>query len=274
MPNTFTDIEYAYQSAAQKLDVYFPSGLLGPFPVIVWLHPGGFTMGDKSMVKSSLDNMLGRGYAVVSANYRLADEAIFPAQIYDAKAAVRWIGANATKYNFNPGEIAAWGVSAGSTFAALLGTSANVKELEDFSMGNLHESCRVSAVVALIGPYDFINMDSQLVQQGFKPLHDNINSGESRIIGGQLSKFPERCKTISPMTYITSEASPFYLQEGNADEIVPYLQSVNFAEALIIAIGKENVELNLIENANHFDAVHYSPENMKRALDFLDKYLK
>jgi acetyl esterase/lipase len=218
--------------------------------------------------------MLDRGYAVVSVNYRLADEALFPAQIYDAKAAVRWIRANAIKYNFNPGEIAAWGVSAGSTFAALLGTSANVKELEELSMGNPTESSRVSAVVALIGPMDFLNMDPQLVQQGFKPIHDVNTSGESIVIGGQISKFPERCKVISPMTYITSDSSPFYLQQGNADEIVPYLQSVNFAKALTTAIGKEKVTLNLLENANHFDPVHSSPENMNKALDFLDRFLK
>jgi acetyl esterase/lipase len=274
MPDFLKDIEYAAQSTAQKLDIYFPSGISGPFPVIVWLHPGGFNRGDKSMVKSSLDYLLGRGYAVVSANYRLADEAHFPAPIYDVKAAVRWIRANAAKYHFDPGKIAAWGVSAGSTFAALLGTSANVKELEDLSLGNPTESSRVSAVVALIGPFDFLNMDSQLVQQGFRPIHDTNTSGESLVIGGQLSKFPERCKAISPMTYITSDSSPFYLQNGKADQIVPYLQSANFAEALTAAIGKEKVTLNLIEDTNHFDSIYYSPENMNKALDFLGRFLK
>ena len=274
MQRIYKDIEYAFQSVAQKLDIYLPSGTSGLTPVILWLHPGGFTMGDKSMVYSFLDYFLDRHYAVVSANYRLADEAIFPAQIYDAKAAVRWIRANTAKYDFNSVKIAAWGISAGSTFATLLGTSAHVRELEDLSMGNPDESSMLSAVVAFIGPYDFLNMDSQLVQQGFKPIHDTATSGLSQVIGGRLSEFPDRCKAISPLSYITSGSCPFYLQHGTADEIVPYLQSVNLAEALIAVIGKDKVLLNLIENAGHFDPVHYSPENMKKALDFLDKYLK
>jgi acetyl esterase/lipase len=274
MPDSFIDIKYATQSLSQKLDIYSPSTLPGLFPVILWLHPGGFTMGDKNMVKLSLRFMLTRGYAVVSANYRLADEAHFPAQIYDTKAAVRWIRTNATKYNFNPAKIAAWGVSAGGLFAALLGTAANIKELEDLSLGNPAESSQVSAVVAIISPIDFLNMDSQLVSLGMKPLHDNDTSGESLVIGGQISRFPERCKAISPMTYITADSASFYLQQGTADEIVPYLQSVNFAKALTAAIGKDKVDFNLIDNANHFDPIHNSPDNMNRALDFLDKCLK
>jgi len=101
MENVFTDIAYATQSGAQKLDIYLPSRVSGPYPVIVWLHPGGYTMGDKKMVEPVLDSILERGYAVTSVNYRLADEACFPAQIFDVKAAVRWIRANAARYNFN-----------------------------------------------------------------------------------------------------------------------------------------------------------------------------
>ena len=266
------DLKYAQQSERQKLDVYFPANSTGPRPVILFLHPGGFTRGSKDMVKPYLNLILLRGYVVVSANYRLADEARFPAQIHDAKAAVRWIRTNASLYNFNSEKIAAWGVSAGGIFAALLGTTPDVKKLEDLTMGNPELSSRVSAVVAIITPFDFINMDPQLISLGKKPIHDNESSGESQVIGGLISKYPDRCKAISPMTYISSESSPFYLQHGTADEIVPYLQSSNFAEKLITAIGKEKVDFNLIENANHFDQIHSAPDNINRALDFLDRF--
>jgi acetyl esterase/lipase len=275
MKNVFKDIAYATQSDAQKLDVYLPSNMLGPYPVIVWLHPGGYTGGDKKMVEPVLDYILDRGYAVASMNYRLADEACFPAQIFDAKAAVRWLRANAATYNLNREEIAAWGVSAGSTFAALLGTSANVGELEDLSMGNPNESSRVSAVVALIGPMDLLQMESQLIQLGYEPSHDvTTASGETRLIGGQPSEFSERCRAINPATYITTDCPPFYLQHGKADHVVPYLQSVNFARALTDTIGPEKVVLNLIEDVDHFDLIHYSWDNVNKALDFLDKYMK
>lgn len=274
MSNNLKDIAYAGQSSAQRLDLYLPSSVSDPCPVIVWLHPGGYTRGDKEGVMPVLDEILDRGYAVASMNYRLADEACFPAQIFDAKAAVRWIKANAAAYNLDKEAIAAWGVSAGSTFAALLGTAAGVSELEDLSMGNQKESSRVNAVVDLIGPVDFPNMNSQLVQLGYPPLSDDVVSGMAMLIGGQLNECPEICRAINPATYITSDCPPFYFQHGTADHLVPYLQSVNFARVLVDAIGQEHVTLNLIEGVDHFDSDHYSSENVNKALDFLDKHLK
>jgi acetyl esterase/lipase len=260
MQKFWEDVTYSTQSSSQKLDIYLPSKMQGPYPVILWLHPGGFTGGDKSMIDMNLDSILGRGYAAVSVNYRLADEAHFPAQIYDAKAAVRWIRANAKIYNFNPEKISAWGVSAGSTIAALLGTTANVKNMEDLSLGNQNESCKVNAVVSLMGPMDFSNVDPQLTNLGLKLLGENV------------STFYDRCKAINPMTYITIDSPPFYLQHGKADQVVPCSQSINFAKVLSAAIGEDKVALNLIEGADHFDPIHYSPENANRALDFLDRW--
>ena len=274
MDNILRDIEYCSQSEAQKLDIYLPSHVSGPYPVIVWLHPGGYTRGDKNMVEPVIDDILGRGYAVASANYRLADEACFPAQIFDAKAAVRWIRANSATYNFNRETIVAWGVSAGSTLAALLGTSTRVAELEDLSMGNINESSHVNAVVAVIGPMDFLQIDSQLVRLGYGRIHDYLISGLSRLIGGSPTQFPEKCREINPATYLTIDCPPFYLQHGTADHLVPYLQSVNFAEILIDTIGQKKVVLNLLKDVDHFNAEHNSPANIRKALDFLDRYLK
>jgi len=91
---------YAATSLSQKLDVYLPEGN-GPFPVILSIHGGAFKGGDKrdGQLTPMLEG-LKRGYAVVSINYRLSPEAIFPAQIFDVKAAVRWIRANAKQYKF------------------------------------------------------------------------------------------------------------------------------------------------------------------------------
>lgn len=274
MKKVFKEIAYAHQSNAQKLDLYLPSPVTEPCAVIVWLHPGGYIRGDKEMVEPVLNHVLERGYAVASANYRLADEASFPAQLYDVKAAVRWLKANADTYNINKETVAAWGVSAGSTFAALLGTTANIPELEDLSLGNPDESSRVNAVVDVIGPMDFLSMDSQLRQLGYGPLHAEVISGISVLIGGQLSEHPERCQAVNPATYITADCPPFYLQHGTADSLVPYLQSVDLARLLTDAIGQENVTLHLLEGVDHFDPEHNSPENVKRALDFLDMHLK
>ena len=140
---TFFDIPYATQSQVQKLDIYLPASGNKPYPVIVRFHGGGFLIGDKKMdIARSAEPMLANGYAVVDVGYRLGSEAIFPAQIYDAKASIRWTRANASKYGFNPDKIVAWGDSAGAFLAALLGTSSHVKELEDITMGNPDQSSR------------------------------------------------------------------------------------------------------------------------------------
>jgi len=92
------DVAYADKSAAQKLDVYLPNDGTGPFPVIIAIHGGAFKSGDKSGELGYLQEALTRGYAVVSVNYRLSGEGIFPAQINDVKAAIRFVKANASKY--------------------------------------------------------------------------------------------------------------------------------------------------------------------------------
>ncbi len=86
------------------------------------------------------------GYAVASINYRFANAAIFPAQIEDAKAAVRWLRANAAQYHFDPKRIAAFGNSAGGHLAALLGTTGGIKGFEG-NLGNAEQSSKVQAVV-------------------------------------------------------------------------------------------------------------------------------
>ncbi len=274
MTRTILDIRYATQSSTQKLDIYLPDSLKGPYPVIVWLHPGGFSRGIKEMIGPMVPAMLARGYAAVSVDYRLAGEANFPAQIFDAKSAVRWIRANAAGYDFNPGQIASWGISAGSTLAALLGTSGKIKELEDLSAGNASESSSVNAVVSWYGPMDFFNLNSQRIQLGQKPIINSENSGETQMLGGSISEVPEKYKAISPITYLNPECPPFYIQHGKSDELIPYLQSVRFAEALEAVIGKTRVNLKLIENVGHFDRIHSSSENIKAVLDFVDRQFK
>lgn len=97
----------------QKLDLYAPAGD-GPFPLIVWIHGGAFRMGDKA--SADPDNAvpldyLADGYAVASLNYRLSQHALFPAQIEDCKAAVRWLRAHAADYKLDPQRFGAWGPS-------------------------------------------------------------------------------------------------------------------------------------------------------------------
>ncbi len=113
----------------QKLDLYVPDQPDGPLPLIIWVHGGGWAAGSKDGCPPLRGGYTRRGYAVASIGYRLSGDAIFPAQIEDCKAAIRWLRAHAKEYNLDPDHFAAWGSSAGGHLVALLGTSGNRQDI-------------------------------------------------------------------------------------------------------------------------------------------------
>jgi len=122
--------------------------------VIVWVHGGAWLGGSKDRCPAL--SFLRDGFAVASVNYRLSQHALFPAQIEDCKAAVRWLRAQATTYMLDPDRIGVWGASAGGHLVALLGTTGDVKEFD--TGGHLAHSSRVQAVCDFFGPTDFTRM--------------------------------------------------------------------------------------------------------------------
>ena len=274
----FIDVPYADRSSAQKLDIYLPEIGEGPFPVIAYIHGGAFRFGDKgdSNVMPMLEG-LKRNYAIVSINYRMSGEAKFPALVHDAKAAVRWIRANAEQYQFNPDKVVAWGASAGAYLSTMLGVSARVMELNDLSLGNAHQPSNVQAVVNWFGPMDFLKMDEQLAEGGLtRPdiKHNASNSPESLLMGQPITEVPGLVYFANPESYISSNACPFLIQHGTKDMIVPVQQSINLAVKLEKAIGKKNVTLELLPDAGHADAQFETAQNVNKVLDFLDRCLR
>jgi acetyl esterase/lipase len=266
------DVAFATASEMQTLDVYVPEGD-GPFPVVIDLHPGGFVFGDKSN-PAAADVLLAAGYAVVSPNYRLSGEATFPAPIQDAKATVRWARANAEQYKLDPERIAAFGQSAGGNLAALLGTSCGVAELEGAELGNADQSSCVQAVVDWFGPIDFLTMDEQFAGTSCPANHDAADSPESRLLGGPVQSLPDAAKAANPITYVSPEAPPFFIQHGTADCNVPPQQSQQLYDALAPVVGENNVSLTFIEGAGHGGPQFTEAANLQKMLDFLDEHLK
>ncbi len=146
-------------------------------PLIVWIHGGAFLFGSKegSPVEPVPLDLLLEGYAVASIDYRLSPEAVFPAQLEDCKAAIRWLRAHAEEFGIDPNRIGVWGASAGGDLAALLGTTG---EIRDFEVGeNLGYSGRVQAVCDFFGPTDFLQMDAHRLPDG--QIHNVPDSPES-----------------------------------------------------------------------------------------------
>ena len=272
---TYKDVAYAAVSAAQKLDLYIPQGT-GPFALVIMVHGGGFMMGDKAdgAGLGGGDKILAQGYAIASLNYRLAAEAKFPAQIQDVKAAVRFLRANAQKFNLNPDKFAAFGASAGGNLVSLLGTSCGVAELEGAELGNAGQSSCVQAVVDWFGPIDFLKMDEQFTGTSCPVNHNDASSPESQVLGAAIQSVPEKAKAANPMTYINAKAPAFLIQHGTADCNIPPVQGQLLADALTQAIGKDKVTLTFIDGAGHGGSQFTTEANLKIVTDFLAKYLK
>jgi len=272
----YLDIPYATVSDAQKLDIYLPDAMDKPVPVIVAIHGGEFIRGDKG--DRQVDPMkegVHRGYAVVSLNYRLSGEAIFPAAIQDIKAAIRWIRANADKYNLNPDKIAVWGNSSGGHLVSLAGTSGGVAELEDLSLGNAEFASNVQAVVDWYGPINFLKMDEQFTKSGKGVAnHGEADSPESMFMGAKIGDVPDEVKKANPETYISADDPAFFIQHGTLDRAIPTQQSINFYNKLVPVLGEENVTLNLLKGARHADPAFGTEENLDLVFTFLDKELK
>jgi acetyl esterase/lipase len=273
---TYYDLVYATVSSAQKLDLYIPTTGSGLFPVVIMVHGGAFMFGDKSEGGglAGVDQLLAAGYAVASINYRLSGEATYPAQIFDAKAALRFLRANAVKYNLNPDKFGVWGASAGGNLASLLGTTCGEAELEGAELGNPDQSSCVQAVVDWFGPIDFLKMDEQFAGTSCPANHNEASSPESMLVGAAIQTVPDLVKTTNPMNYITADDPPFFIENGTADCNVPPAQSKNLADALSAVIGADKVIYISLDGAGHGGSQFATAENLQLVIDFLDKYLK
>ena len=263
------DLEYVPGGHQRnKLDLYLPKQAArqgrtsGPLPVIVWVHGGAWMGGSKKNCPAT--RFLRKGYAVASINYRLSQHAIFPAQIQDCKAAIRWLRANSNQYGLDAKRIGVWGSSAGGHLVALLGTAGDVKE---FDKGrNLKVSSRVQAVCDYFGPTDF----TKISRFPSKIRHDAPNSPESKLIGGPIQENKEAAQRANPITYVTKDDPPFLIVHGDKDQSVPHNQSQLLHDALKKAGVK--VRFHTVKGTGH--GRFNSPQVDKMVDNFFDRHLK
>jgi len=269
------DLSYADVSQSQKLDLYLPPGK-GPFPLVLIIHGGGFISGDKAnpneVERAQL--LVQNGFAAASVNYRLSDEAIYPAQIQDVKTAVRFLRAKAEAYSIDVSGFGAWGSSAGGTLAALLGTTCGVQELEGGQLGHAGQSSCIQAVVDWFGLVDLLLMDAQLIEAGCEPIADDPESNESKLLGAPVQSVPELAAMTNPINYIDAGDAAFFIQHGAEDCRVPPEQSRQLADALRQTLGEEKVEFMMLESVGHGGGEFKTDANYAMVLDFLDTHLQ
>lgn len=223
-PQVKTELNVVYGKAGErelKLDVARPADGKGPFPCVVCLHGGGWRLGNKRDLRDWIEFLSRRGYVAASIGYRLAPDCTFPAQIEDAKTAVRFLRANAAKYGIDKDRFAALGYSAGGHLACLLGLADEKCGFEGTECPG--QSSRVQAVVDYFGPTDFA---------GFAKDASAQRGMIGPFIGAKYSENPKAHDRASPVKYVSSAAPPFLIFHGTKDGIVPIEQSRELADRL------------------------------------------
>lgn len=239
-------------------DVYVPEGERVIRPAIIWLHGGGWRFGSRRQTPDLARYFTVRGYVMVSIDYRLSKEALFPAAVEDVKTAIRWLKAAASDYGVDRNRIGLWGSSAGGHLGALAAaTGAGLFE-DDYYPGH---SSSVAAVADIYGPSDFLQMDAHRDPTG-KPSDDvesiqlpkgsktaDASSMESMFLGAPIESRPDRVRAANPVTYVKAGLPPFLLLHGLADTAVPPHQSELLYDALV-SVGND-VTLGLIHGLGH-----------------------
>lgn len=279
-PNKFLDIPYGKQSFFQKMDIYLPENLSGPYPVIVYIHGGAWILGGKRLgcMYSPL-SFLQRGYAVVGANYRLSPLHKWPAHIHDIKAVVRYLKAHADRYQLDRDRIVLWGDSAGGHLVELMALTNGIKELEDPTLGYMEYDTKVRAVISWFGISNFAafeNESSALALAG-KILPKFMYKRFPYLMFKQnIFQDTKLVKQVNPISYIDQAeyAAPILLQHGTEDFLVSPRQSVALRDKLIQKFGSSICELDQIEGAGHYSEEFVTPENIYRIRKFIEQHLQ
>lgn len=243
-----------------RLDIVRPDGP-GPFPAVVCIHGGGWSGGRRRDMRFMQEALARRGYVTISPEYRFAPKDLWPAQVHDVKAAVRWLRANASEYHVDPTKLGATGISAGGHLSMMLGVLGPDDGLEgDAAEGA--PSSKVQAVVNIVGPVDLAAAD----------IPDSVKPIVTTLLGGPAASKAEVAASASPATFITKDDAPMLSFYGSKDPLVPPSQGTTLGSKMSAAGVPGRVEL--LVGAGHGP----NPDDLGRLIEatvqFFDKHLK
>jgi acetyl esterase/lipase len=230
-----------------------------PQPLILWFHGGGWRGGSR-MDPSPALAFFDSGYAVANVSYRLSTQAQWPAQLHDAKAAVRWLRVHADSLGLDTARFVAWGTSAGGHLAAMLGLTTGADSLDGTVGDYPGVSAAVRAVVSYHGATNFLEPHPQRWKRG---------SSVGQLLGCAVADCRERARLASPVTHATPGDAPFFIVHGTADSTVPFRQSV--ALDSVLRLAGVPVELVTLPGAGHGGPGFVSAEMRARISAFLDR---
>ena len=266
MTPSFKDIPYAVVDGKRLLlDLYLPEAVSDPC-LVAWLHGGAWQFGSKNDVRTDL---IKAGYAMASVDFRQAGEGVFPAQVHDIKAAIRFLRAHAGDYGYRPDRIALWGASSGGHLAALVGVTRGNEILEGKVGDDPDEDAGVQAVIDFYGPTNLLTILEQSTPHGLGVRVPAL----TLLLGGSMSDAAVRdlARLASPVFHVDKNAPPLLMMHGVQDNQVPVNQSLELQGAY--AARGLDVQLELVQGAGHMDEVYYQPAAMEIVAGFLSRVL-
>lgn len=254
------DVEYVYHAQkAYRMDIMYPSGTTQALPAVIWVHGGGWS--DENLTRKYLPSLeiaalVKRGYVAASIDYRLSQEARFPAQIEDCKSAVRFLRMNAEAFHVDPERIAAWGESAGGHLVELMAFTCD-GEFTDANYPGI--SSRIQAVIPWYAPVDLRQEEGEE-----KEIFERLFAYEDEMERRQIRE------KASPIVYAARKNPPTLLMHGDRDRLVAFDSSRSLYEAMKAA--GNDVELITVPGQGHgfFDGTDY----YHKIYEFLDRTLK
>ena len=248
----------------QELDVLIPHQAQdGRLPCLIFIHGGGWRAGNKAQGYPHLQWYVNsQQFIGVTIGYRLSDEQVWPAQLHDCKAAIRFLYANAKRLNIDTNRLVVFGTSAGGHLAATIATTGNAPSLNGKVGQHLTQPSVVSGAISYYGPTDFQRMDDFPCK--FK--HDASDSPESRLIGSPIQSTPRQTQAANPITYIDRKDPPLICIHGDRDNLVP----INQSEILNEALRKKKVPTALIRITGGGHGGFHNPEIKKVEQQFIN----
>lgn len=255
------DLVYATRGELPlHVDLYLPAEPQNGKPLVMYIHGGSWRAGSRKGCPVTW--LAEAGYPVASIQYRLSQQAVFPAQLHDCQAAVRWLRAHSGKYGYEATKVVAAGASAGGHLAALLGVSDGVEPLAGRPEVAPEQSARVQAIVDYYGATDFLFRSKTQPRNTEQP-EGNVY----QLLGGPVSKNIPLAKLASSVTHVSEDDPPLLMLHGLLDRQVNVQQSVQLYQRYRAL--KLPVTIRLVEDAGHGGDAFYSPENRQVVLDFL-----
>jgi acetyl esterase/lipase len=234
---TYANIAYAPAQPASSrghlLDLYLPPKAAALVPVVIWTG-GSAWLGDtgKDAAGWFATELNKRGYAVAGVSIRSSSQVKFPGQLYDIKAAIRWLRVNGARFGIDGSRIGIAGDSSGGWTTAIAATTGDVPELEG-NVGTTGASSAVQAAVAFFPPTRFTDMDRWALRPckpgvapraGVQFCHDHPDSPESMLVGCPIQQCPDKSAAADPTRYVSKNDPPIMILHGESDTLVPHEQ--------------------------------------------------